>query len=97
MSDVVDPLLGQHLAVRQAAPAVLLDQLVSKIEVAGLDCPLGRREQGRARWTQDDQRIGGGVEVGFVRAFPSIFDSNSTTLITCGILWWLGQREDPVN
>lgn len=30
------------------------------------------------------------IEVGFDRAFPSIFDSNSTTLITCAILWWLG-------
>jgi preprotein translocase subunit SecD len=30
------------------------------------------------------------VEAGFDRAFPSIFDSNTTTLITCAILWWLG-------
>lgn len=30
------------------------------------------------------------VEVGFDRAFPSIFDSNMTTLITCALLWWLG-------
>lgn len=30
------------------------------------------------------------VEAGFDRAFPSIFDSNMTTLITCAILWWLG-------
>ncbi len=30
------------------------------------------------------------VEVGFDRAFPSIFDSNTTTIITCALLWWLG-------
>ncbi len=30
------------------------------------------------------------IEVGFDRAFPSIFDSNTTTIITCAILWWLG-------
>jgi preprotein translocase subunit SecD len=30
------------------------------------------------------------LDVGFDRAFPSIFDSNMTTLITCALLWWLG-------
>jgi preprotein translocase subunit SecD len=30
------------------------------------------------------------VDSGFERAFPSIFDSNTTTLITCGLLWFLG-------
>jgi preprotein translocase subunit SecD len=30
------------------------------------------------------------VDVGFNRAFPSIFDSNTTTLITCALLWMLG-------
>ncbi|MDX2085455.1 MAG: protein translocase subunit SecD [Candidatus Melainabacteria bacterium] len=30
------------------------------------------------------------IEVGFERAFPSIFDSNMTTLITCSLLWFLG-------
>jgi len=30
------------------------------------------------------------IEVGFDRAFPSIFDSNMTTLITCLLLWMLG-------
>lgn len=30
------------------------------------------------------------IEVGFDRAFPSIFDSNTTTIITCALLWWLG-------
>ena len=30
------------------------------------------------------------IEVGFERAFPSIFDSNTTTLITCVLLWTLG-------
>lgn len=30
------------------------------------------------------------VETGFARAWPSIRDSNSSTLITCGILYWMG-------
>ncbi len=30
------------------------------------------------------------IEVGFDRAFPSIFDSNTTTIITCALLWFLG-------
>jgi preprotein translocase subunit SecD len=30
------------------------------------------------------------IAVGFDRAFPSIFDSNMSTMITCGLLWWLG-------
>jgi preprotein translocase subunit SecD len=30
------------------------------------------------------------IEVGFKRAFPSIRDSNISTLITCAILWWFG-------
>ena len=30
------------------------------------------------------------VQVGFDRAFPSILDSNATTVITCALLWWLG-------
>lgn len=30
------------------------------------------------------------VDTGFDRAFPSIFDSNTTTLITCALLWYLG-------
>jgi preprotein translocase subunit SecD len=30
------------------------------------------------------------IDVGFDRAFPSIFDSNFTTLITCALLWILG-------
>ncbi|MBY0403413.1 MAG: protein translocase subunit SecD [Cyanobacteria bacterium] len=30
------------------------------------------------------------VDVGFDRAFPSIFDSNTTTIITCVLLWMLG-------
>jgi len=30
------------------------------------------------------------VESGFSRAWSSIFDSNSTTLITCAILYWFG-------
>jgi len=32
------------------------------------------------------------VESGFSRAWSSIFDSNSTTLITCAILWFFGDR-----
>jgi preprotein translocase subunit SecD len=30
------------------------------------------------------------VESGFYRAFSSILDSNVTTLIACGALFWLG-------
>lgn len=30
------------------------------------------------------------IEAGFDRAFPSIFDSNTTTLITCLLLWVMG-------
>ncbi|MEM0950920.1 MAG: protein translocase subunit SecD [Cyanobacteria bacterium P01_H01_bin.74] len=30
------------------------------------------------------------IEVGFDRAFPSIFDSNMTTIITCALLWIMG-------
>ncbi|MEB3245941.1 MAG: protein translocase subunit SecD [Vampirovibrionales bacterium] len=30
------------------------------------------------------------IDVGFDRAFPSIFDSNMTTMITCALLWVLG-------
>lgn len=30
------------------------------------------------------------MELGFVRAFPSIRDSNTSSLITCGILYWFG-------
>jgi preprotein translocase subunit SecD len=37
---------------------------------------------GRSEWKA--------VEVGFERAFPSIFDSNTTTLITCLLLWVMG-------
>lgn len=37
---------------------------------------------GRSKWKA--------IEVGFDRAFPSIFDSNTTTLITCLLLWIMG-------
>jgi preprotein translocase subunit SecD len=30
------------------------------------------------------------IQAGFDRAFPSIFDSNTSTLLTCAILYWLG-------
>jgi len=30
------------------------------------------------------------VDTGFSRAWPSIRDSNASTLITCGILFWFG-------
>ncbi|MEE8442137.1 MAG: protein translocase subunit SecD [Dehalococcoidia bacterium] len=32
------------------------------------------------------------IEIGFNRAWPSIRDSNVSTLITCAILFWFGQR-----
>jgi len=34
------------------------------------------------------------VEVGFSRAWPAIRDSNVTTLITCGVLYWMGSTLD---
>ena len=39
------------------------------------------------RWGQD--RINA-IQIGFDRAFPSIRDSNISSLITCGILYWFG-------
>lgn len=32
------------------------------------------------------------IQIGFNRAWPSIRDSNTSTLITCAILFWFGQR-----
>lgn len=44
--------------------------------------------------TKEERRVGRSewkaVEAGFDRAFPSIFDSNTTTLITCLLLWVMG-------
>jgi len=34
--------------------------------------------------------LGAAIEVGFSRAWPAIRDSNITTFIVCGILYWLG-------
>ncbi|MSP12966.1 MAG: protein translocase subunit SecD [Chloroflexi bacterium] len=34
--------------------------------------------------------LGGAIEAGFLRAWPSIRDSNFSTFITCGILYWFG-------
>ena len=34
----------------------------------------------------------GSIETGFNRAWPAIRDSNISTFITCGILWWFGTR-----
>jgi len=34
--------------------------------------------------------IGASVDAGFSRAWPSIRDSNISTMMTCGILWWFG-------
>jgi preprotein translocase subunit SecD len=34
--------------------------------------------------------LGRAIDMGFSRAWPSIRDSNLSTLITCGILFWLG-------
>jgi preprotein translocase subunit SecD len=36
------------------------------------------------------RRLAKAIDAGFDRAFPSIFDSNTTTLITCLLLWFLG-------
>ncbi|GAH10552.1 unnamed protein product, partial [marine sediment metagenome] len=34
--------------------------------------------------------LGAAIEAGFNRAWPAIRDSNITTFIVCGILYWLG-------
>src|ERR671935_1971085 len=34
--------------------------------------------------------LGAAIDAGFGRAWPSIRDSNSTTMLTCAILWWFG-------
>ncbi len=39
------------------------------------------------RWGRNRQAA---TELGFIRAFPSIRDSNASSLITCGILYWFG-------
>jgi preprotein translocase subunit SecD len=36
--------------------------------------------------------VGAAIDAGFSRAWPSIRDSNSSTLITCGILYWFGSN-----
>jgi preprotein translocase subunit SecD len=36
--------------------------------------------------------VGAAIEAGFHRAWPSIRDSNVSTLITCGILFWFGSN-----
>lgn len=43
--------------------------------------------------------LGPAIEHGFDRAWSSIRDSNVSTLITCGILWWFGDQfgADPVR
>ena len=40
------------------------------------------KKAGRSEWKA--------IETGFERAFPSIFDSNTTTLIVCLLLWVMG-------
>lgn len=44
-----------------------------------------RREE--IRWGRNKLAA---LELGFTRAFPSIRDSNFSSLITCAILWWFG-------
>jgi len=39
------------------------------------------------RWGKDKLVA---IELGFSRAFPSIRDSNASSLITCAILYWFG-------
>ena len=36
--------------------------------------------------------VGAAIDAGFGRAWPSIRDSNTSTLITCGILYWFGSN-----
>jgi len=38
------------------------------------------------------RRIRAAMETGFARAWPSIRDSNTSTLITCAILFWFGNQ-----
>ena len=38
------------------------------------------------------RNLASAIEHGFDRAWSSIRDSNASTLITCGILWWFGDR-----
>jgi preprotein translocase subunit SecD len=38
------------------------------------------------------RRIGQAMDIGFSRAWPSIRDSNVSTLITCAILFWFGNQ-----
>ncbi len=38
------------------------------------------------------RRIGAAMDTGFARAWPSIRDSNLSTLITCAILFWFGSQ-----
>jgi SecD/SecF fusion protein len=39
---------------------------------------------------QSGKSLRAAIETGFKRAFTAIFDSNVCTVITCGILYWLG-------
>jgi preprotein translocase subunit SecD len=41
------------------------------------------------RWGKS---VGAGIRAGFDRAWTSIRDSNSSTLITCLLLYWFGQN-----
>ena len=41
------------------------------------------------RWGRS---VGGAIEAGFDRAWSSIRDSNVSTLITCGLLYWFGSN-----
>jgi len=48
--------------------------------------------------TKEEIKAGKGlkaaIETGFQRAWPSIRDSNVSTMIICLILWWFGSRFD---
>lgn len=39
---------------------------------------------------RDEKSLTAAVRIGFARAWPSIRDSNASTLITCAILFWFG-------
>lgn len=45
------------------------------------------RTKEEKRWGKSDLSS---IELGFSRAFPSIRDSNASTLITCAVLYWFG-------
>jgi len=85
---------GILLAIFKLIPVTL-----SLAAVAGVILSLGMAIDANvliSERTKEEIRSGKGlkaaVEIGFGRAWPSIRDSNVTTIIICLILWWFGSR-----